>query len=280
MLSFQCLTPLLKIVQNEKSYKIQLLTVEPHQTILQILKQIGLEYRVMYRSMRNALYHRHTNKHVNVIINDSENDLLLHYGGTSFILIGGRAVHGLLHIVFVFEQDEAREYLRKAHGGEHEKDKCTSYCSTKRGKRKQNIKKTTLKNTKQTNDGPVAASDDNIDLLVKKYYRFYTLAQLNSQLKLKKEETIPDLSWLEGAVIFSLCYYNKFADIARNVLKMKNDGNDSFKILMALNKLIKYGFAKRRGGCYSLALSSESVYSICNKIGYDVKKEIEIKSKR
>ncbi|ELQ76696.1 hypothetical protein THOM_0417 [Trachipleistophora hominis] len=275
MVSFECLTPLLKIVTHEKSYKIQLLTVESHQTILNIFKHIGLVYRVTYRSMKNTFNLVYTNKLINVVINDTENDVFEYDAGACFILIGGCVVHGLLHVVFTFKQDEACEYLREMHLDEQ------YYMNEKNNKAKtlQGKKKGVLKRNTHPVDEQKTVCNAEIDLLIKKYYKFYTLTQLSSQMKPSKQQIIPDLSWLESALIFSLCYFKKFGDILRNIQKMNNEENNSFKILMALNKLVKYGFVKKRAGSYSLMLSKEGACAICTRIGYDLKKETEINGK-
>lgn len=265
MLTFNSLISLLKIIENEKFYQLQIVTLEPHQNILHILKLLKIKFRVCYLSLKRKI---EENNKVNVMINDAKYNVLDFYRNISFVLIGGEVVPGLLHFVFLPQKDEIIMYLEKYHGIDN--GKLIEEKSNSLDLKKKNSEKNLL------SEEDKALNSKDINLLVKKYFKFKTLAQFNSEIKGNKGKLIPSLNFLESVVVLSLYHYKKFTDIVKNVQKIKSDENNSFKILLVLNKLVKYRFVIKRGTSYNLRISTECVYEICKKIGYDIKRNIEL----
>lgn len=269
MISFDCLSSIQKIIENEKFYKIQILTTEPAFTILNMLKMMEIKVNVFFLSLHqkkdteNVLNKNANNQNINIIINDCHKNVLKFYSHKNFILIGGRIIFSLLHITLKITEEDSFKYLSEILSNNQNDLICSTNNNDEFIASKQ--------------DMPINKYYSKIRLHIKKYHKIYSLYQLKRMLEGKIKFTKTSLTFIESVVILSVINHHKFSEIQKNVLKITDKINNSFDILLILNKLIRYNFIIKTGNNYFLHISKDYAYEICKKIGFDIKKEQEIR---
>lgn len=266
MFMFNSLLPLFEIIKNEKFYQIQLLTTEPYQIVVDIFYRLGFKCRVFFSSLygihdKSKFIVKYKKRYINIVLNDDARDMANRDLAESFILIGGEIVPNLTHIIFMASKSETLEYMIETHivGGTLEKSLNVL---------KKDSNRATESTKRAVSNDDISSKKAQINLLVKKHFKFYTISQLNEEIN-RKEKTCYCLDNLESTIILTLCSHTRFWDIVENVKKIETTEDNSFRIILCINRLIKYGFIKRIRKNYKLNISEEAVNEICKRIGYN-----------
>ncbi|KRH93790.1 hypothetical protein M153_571000278 [Pseudoloma neurophilia] len=267
MVNLTCFDELKKIISNESLYKIQLISLEPAQTILQLFRLAEIEFETHYLSLKNDLNQNRST--VSLLINDLNKNVsnLLEdrYKNESFILISKVPVPFLLYVPLQINENDTLLYLRSY------VDQRNEYFDS------HNIEKNILV-LEQSKNTPTEA---DLKLHLKKYFKNYPLYLLVKMLFIEQEQPIP-LNTKECFVMMAVSDNKNFDQIVKAVKKSMLPENTSdielndFEILMVLNKLIRYKFLKRKGKSYVLNVTRTYLNLICHKIGFDIQKKREI----
>lgn len=297
MTELSCLNKIKRIIELEPFYQLQLLSIEPVNTILELFRLANIQFDHYYISLKEKIPNddidemsssseRNQNRENRVIIlvNDCSNKcytlLKSRYDKISYILISKEIVPLHLYVPLEINEDDTFLYLKSVINQEslyikenQQENIFNTWEYTKLSKEK---------------DGKGCALDSFINLHIKKYYKNYPLYLLR-MLLFKKIEKIVNLSTLECYLIMSLIENKKFHDIfraldrsycqeegpenKRSSKELSKNKLNEFEVLMTLNNLIRYKFVRKRGNSYHLNISKEYATEICKKIGFDIEKK-------
>lgn len=225
---------ILKLMKNEKNFKLQILSIESYKTFIEILDLNKIEYTFSYFS--DPIISKNINFiYQNQSINDFEFPIL-----GKFILFGNSFHFDFIQFCFKLTDEFKENYIKK----------------------------------KYINEKFISSFVH----LIPNYNLHELEIQLNPKESFITYNNYYDINYLENnilnkleiSLLFIIYNHSKLSDICLNLEILNSKYNNSFEILLTINKLIEHSFIKSNNNKYYISISKEFLFKLCKEIGYNL----------